>query len=228
LLERAWLVYLDGDMSLMVRYFGGPLLVFAALAHGAAEVAGQSKAPPAEATVKRLRPGDVITLWVWREEDMAGDFTVSETGVVVLPRIGPRHVLDSEPAALRDSLLTEFRKTLNNPSIEIRFGRRVTILGAVREPGLYTVDETMTIAEALAKAGGTLPTGKPDEVRLFRGEEVVRSKITQRTSIKNLPLQSGDQLYVPERGWLIRNSGIASVLLSGLVSVTIALIVQNK
>jgi polysaccharide biosynthesis/export protein len=211
------------SMSTIVRCLG--LLLLFGLARS--EVSGQARAAPTEQTVRRLRPGDVITLWVWREEDMNGDFAVSETGVVVLPRIGPRNVLDAEPAALRDSLLTELRKTLNNPSIEIRFGRRVTILGAVAKPGLYTVDETMTIAEALAKAGGTIPSGKPDEVRLYRDDQVVRSKITQRTSIKNLPLQSGDQLYVPERGWLARNSGIASVMLSGLISVTIALLVNR-
>ena len=37
----------------------------------------------------------------------------------------------------------------------VTFLRRVNVLGAVKEPGVYPVDETMTIANVLALAGGT-------------------------------------------------------------------------
>jgi protein involved in polysaccharide export with SLBB domain len=184
-------------------------------------------APTKSARVDFLRVGDVLKLWIWREEQMSGEFPVPETGVVVFPKIGPRKVTDQPMAELKAALVSEYQKYLRNPSIEITFLRRINVLGAVNEPGVYSLDETMTVAHALAKAGGTRPDGKTDEVQLFRDGQKLLGKISQRTRIADLPIQSGDQLFVPERGWAARNSAFVATLLSGAVSVAIALIVNK-
>ncbi|MGQ0560343.1 MAG: polysaccharide biosynthesis/export family protein [Gemmatimonadota bacterium] len=171
--------------------------------------------------------GDVLKLWIWREEDLSGEFAVPESGVVVLPKIGPWKVTGQPTTDLKRALVAEYEKYLRNPAIEITFLRRVNVLGAVNEPGVFSLDETMTVAHALALAGGTRPDGKSDEVQLFRGDQKLVGRISQRTRIADLAIQSGDQLFVPERGWIARNSGLVAALLSGAVSVTIALIVQN-
>lgn len=185
-------------------------------------------APTAKASrIDSLRVGDVIKLRIWREEDMSGEFPVSETGVVVFPKIGSRKVTGQPTAELKASIIAEFEKYLRNPSIEITFLRRVNVLGAVNEPGVYSLDETMTVAHALALAGGARPDGRVDQVELIRDGEKLVGKISQRTRLADLPIQSGDQLFVPERGWIARNTGLVAALLSGIVSVTIALIAQK-
>jgi protein involved in polysaccharide export with SLBB domain len=199
------------------------ILVVALFARGGDAYAQQKAAETSMGG--NLRPGDVIKLWVWREEEMTGEFPVPESGVVVFPKIGVWTVLGKSPATLKDEMLAEYRKFLRNPSIEITFLRRVSILGAVREPGLYPVDETMSVASALALAGGTTENGRPDRVELFRDGEKLVTRITQRTRISELPLRSGDQLYVPERTWISRNSAL---IVSAMVSVGLALIVQNN
>jgi protein involved in polysaccharide export with SLBB domain len=184
--------------------------------------------PAAKASrIDSLRVGDVIKLRIWREEDMSGEFPVSETGVVVFPKIGPRKVTGHPTADLKASIIAEFEKYLRNPSIEITFLRRVNVLGAVNEPGVYALDETMSVAHALALAGGARPDGRADQVELIRDGEKLVGKISQRTRLADLPIQSGDQLFVPERGWIARNTGLVAALLSGIVSVTIALIAQK-
>lgn len=185
-------------------------------------------AQPADAQVDSLRVGDVLKLWIWREEEMSGEFAVPQSGVVVFPKIGPVKVTGRATAELRSDLITQYQKYLRNPAIEITFLRRVHVLGAVNEPGVFSLDQTMTIAHALALAGGARPDGKSDEVQLVREGERLIGKISQRTRIADLPIRSGDQLFVPERGWISRNSGIVAALLSGAISVTIALIVQNR
>lgn len=187
----------------------------------------QEAQPPVRAGAGYLQPGDVVKLWIWREEEMSGDFPVPETGVIVFPKIGPWQVTQKSPDQLKTELRDEYLKYLRNPSIELTFLRRVSVLGAVREPGLYPVDETMSVASVIALAGGTTEHGRPDRVQLFRDGEVLVTRITQRTRISDLPLHSGDQLYVPERSWLARNTPLVSAMVSGLVSVTIALIVQK-
>jgi len=203
------------------------LTIFALLTSAVAVSAQQSPPVTKAANNDSLRPGDVLKLWIWREEEMSGSFAVPEDGVVVLPKIGARKVVGRAPAELKAEILAEYQKYLRNPSIEITFLRRVNVLGAVKEPGVYPVDETMTIANVLALAGGTSSQGKPDEVQLHRDGRKLVARITQQTRIADLPLQSGDQLYVPERSWAARNSPLVAAFVSGLVSVAIAVIVQN-
>lgn len=173
-----------------------------------------------------VQPGDVVKLWIWREEELSGEFLVPETGMVVFPKIGPQQVTAMPMTELRDTLLVEFRKYLRNPSIEISFLRRVNILGAVRKPGVYPLDPTMTVAMAIAMAEGSTPEGRVDRVELLRDGQRLVANINQRTRIAELPIQSGDQLYVPERSWVSRNTALVATVVSGvfgLVSVFIAL-----
>lgn len=186
-----------------------------------------AQAPAAPPSSDFLKVGDVVRLWIWREEDMSGDFPVPENGLVVFPRIGERKVVGRSLADLKAEILSEYQKYLRNPSIEITFLRRVNVLGAVKKPGVFPVDQTMTIANVLALAGGTSEGGKPDEVQLFRDGQKLVTRINERTRLSELPLQSGDQLYVPERSWAARNTGLIAALISGAVSVAIAIIVNK-
>jgi polysaccharide export outer membrane protein len=182
-----------------------------------------AKASPAQ---EYVQPGDVVKLWVWREEELSGEFLVPENGVVVFPKIGPQQVTGTPMPALREALVAEFQKYLRNPSVEISFLRRVNVLGAVRKPGVYTLDPTMTVAMALAMAEGTTSDGRPDRVELHRDGQKLIADIKQRTKIGELPIRSGDQLYVPERSWMLRNTGLVATAISavfGMVSIIMAL-----
>lgn len=197
----------------------GALLAFAA-------PSGAQQPAAVKASQEYVQPGDVVKLWIWREEQLSGEFLVPETGMVVFPKIGAQQVTERPMPELRDALLTEFQKYLRNPSIEITFLRRVNVLGAVRKPGVYPLDPTMTVAMALAMAEGTTPEGRSDRVELIRDGERLIANINQRTKIAELPIRSGDQLFVPERSWMSRNSGLVAALVSGafsLVGLAIAL-----
>lgn len=177
---------------------------------------------PAPAISQTLRPGDAVRLRIWREPDLSGDFPIDENGVAVLPKLGSQRVIDQSPDSLRTRLTAAYESFLRNPSIEVVPLRRVQILGAVRNPGLYSTDATMTLSDAIALAGGVAPQGKPDDVQLVRDGVRVMSKISRATRIAEMPLQSGDQLYVPERSWVTRNAGVVSAAITATVSLIIA------
>jgi protein involved in polysaccharide export with SLBB domain len=183
---------------------------------------------PAPNGQEYVAPGDVVKLWVWREEELSGEFLVPESGVVVFPKIGAQKVTDRPMPQLRDALLTEFKKYLRNPSIEVTFLRRVNILGAVRKAGVYTLDPTMTIAMAVAMAEGATDNGRADRVVLIRDGERLVTNIDQKTKIGDLPIQSGDQLFVPERSWVSRNMGLVAAAVSGLFGLVSVLIAVSQ
>lgn len=173
-----------------------------------------------------IRAGDVIRLSIWREPDMSGEFLVNEEGVVVFPRLGEMNVLGETPETLKAKLLEGYLRFLRNPSIEIVVLRRVRIMGSVHRPGLYTVDPTISIADALAMAGGATPQGNQKEITILREGEELRTVVTGNTIIAESPIRSGDVIFVPERGWIARNPGVVAALIGGSISLIIALFVR--
>lgn len=189
----------------------------------AAQSPGPVKASPAGGM---LRPGDIVRLRIWREPDLSGELAVDEEGTVVFPKLGPKHVAGLSPEALKTSLVAEYQRYLRNPSIEVTVLRRVTILGEVRKPGVYPVDATTTIADALALAGGVMPDGRENRLEVRRGGERIAVNVEAGVRIADSPIQSGDQLYVPERSWLSRNVVVMTTLFSVASSVVVALILR--
>ena len=190
----------------------------------------QTSAPAptaADSTRGLLRPGDVIRLRIWREPDLSGDFPVDETGTVTFPKIGTFRVFDYTTAALKTKLLESYAVYLRNPSVEVTMLRRINVLGAVQHPGLYPIDPTMTIADALAMAGGATPSGDQHHVVLVRNGVRVTEALSAETSIAETALRSGDQLFVPERSFIVRNSGLVAASLSVTASLIIALFLRR-
>ena len=171
-----------------------------------------------------LRSGDLVRLRIWREPDLSGDFVIDEMGTVVFPKVGPIRVLGINSDMLRDTLVKSYQVYLRNPSIDVTFLRRINVLGAVMRPGLYPVDPTMTLADVVALAGGATPLGRPDEIQLMRGNQVVTAQLGSGNRVADIQMQSGDQLFVPERSWLQRNAGVVAAAITASVSLLIALV----
>ena len=165
----------------------------------------------------RLQPGDVIRLRIWREPDLSGEFPVDESGTAVFPKLGATKVGSITADSLRAMLVATYSQYLRDPAIEVTFLRRVTILGAVNHPGIYPVDPTMTVHDAFALAGGTVPTGNPKHFQLRRGGKEMDVDFSQDTPIGRTVIRSGDELYVPERSWFSRN-GI--YVIGGVITAT--------
>lgn len=162
----------------------------------------QAAAPAPEVT---LLPGDAIRLTVWRQEDMTGEFLVDEEGVATLPLLGPRKVTGISLVELRRSLYEEFQRELRNPSIEITPLRQVYVLGEVKAPGLYRVDPTISLAGAIALAGGATANGNPRAARIVRSGSIVLGSVPSEASLTAVDVRSGDQIFVGERAFLARN-----------------------
>lgn len=191
-----------------------------------------SSPPPSTAPAEGVRPdpglspGDAVRVQVWREDDLSGTFTVDDRGVVTLPLLGEREVAGLEPAELRDDLLTDYREYLQNPSIQVTVLRRINILGAVTQPGLYPVDATISLSEALGMAGGITSTGDEDDIRVIRDGLVIHRALDQATLVGAVDIRSGDQVVVGEKGWFARNPGALLGSLLGATAVIITALVR--
>jgi len=148
---------------------------------------------------------------------------VDERGVVVFPKLGARTVIRVTADSLTAELVRDYAVYLRNPSIEVTVLRRVNVLGAVKVPGIYPADPTMTLGDVLALAGGVTPQGRGDRVEHYRDGVRVSAPLSERVSLADTPIRSGDQIFVPERSWLSRNPGILAAMIGATVSLVIAL-----
>ncbi len=169
-----------------------------------------------------VRPGDVVSVRVWREPDYSGDFPVDARGRVTLPVIGELAVQGRSAETLSDSLKAAFRRYLNNPSIDINVQRRIAVLGEVNKPGLVLADATISVGELIALAGGVTQLGNARKIQLVRNNQVIISALGPGTVLQRSPVQSGDQIFVPQRSWLSRNG---QVFIYGAISLTGSIIV---
>lgn len=154
-----------------------------------------------------LRPGDQIRVSSWREEGLTDQFVVDEDGTVVLPLLGPRNATSKPADEFKRELVTDYESRFRDHTVGVTLLRRVSILGAVQEPGVYHVDPTMSVSEAVALAGGPTPDGKMDEVTIHRQGQEIETELSQAAPLQAY-VRSGDQIVVPQRSWFARNSAL--------------------
>ncbi len=156
-----------------------------------------------------LGPGDFIHLKIWREPDLSDTVQVDNEGVAVFPKLGPMQVTGIRPDSLERLLVHRYGQYLRNPTIKVSVLRRIAIWGSVMRPGTYPVDLTMSITDALALAGGASADGTTDKVELRRdGKRYMVNLSDKPERSGELALRSGDQLVVPQRSWVSRNTGL--------------------
>jgi polysaccharide export outer membrane protein len=173
--------------------------------------------------IAMLRPGDALRVRVWREPDLSGDFQVNEHGDVTLPRLGALPVSAQPVDSVRARLVREYQRFVRDATVEVTPLYRVHVTGAVRNPGLFTVDPTMSVADAVGLAGGVSPQGRTGSVVLMRNGQRVSGSLSQGSRLVELALRSGDELFVPERAWVSRNMGIVVGALSATASIVWAI-----
>lgn len=180
------------------------LVTFAILALGPEPLAAQSqgitKALPGETTV---RPGDVLEIGVWPNEELGGQFVVEESGFVYLPILGRIQATGISLARLREELRNGYGSLMKNPVVTVTPLVRVGVVGSVQRPGTYMANPTQNVFDILLEAGWVQPNADLAKVRIVRDGQAIpinaESALEGGTPPALLELQSGDRIVVPAR-----------------------------
>lgn len=124
------------------------------------------------------------------------------TQVGTLPDASVRGVLRSE---LNERLSAHVARYLRNAQVRVNVLTRITILGAVQRPGIYSASPDRPVSELIMLAGGPAQDAKLDELEISRaGRKVLSSKDSKRAlkegrTLDQLDVQSGDDVVVPKK-----------------------------
>jgi polysaccharide export outer membrane protein len=176
------------------------LLPILALAARPAVTAAQSEL--------RLRAGDALRVAVKNEPELSGEFPVASDGTVMLPIVGLTEAADRSFASLHEELVARYTKELADPEVQITALVRVSVLGEVRNPGLFLVDATHAVRDVIALAGGLAPSARRDRITITRGGVESVARYEAGAPELDAGLRSGDEVFVARRSWLSENLGI--------------------
>ena len=161
-----------------------------------------------------LGVSDVVAINVWEQKELNTEQTIRPDGTITMPLIGDLRAGGETPSSLQQQIkkrLGEFIKlsTGTEVTVAVKAWRsyKFRIAGEVQKEGVYTSDNYVTVADALAMAGGVTRFAKRDDIVLIR----IDPKTKQQKKIPlgydelasgkrpemNIWVLSGDQIYVP-------------------------------
>lgn len=182
----------------------------------------------APGTETMLRPGDVLRLAVYRQEEFTGEFRILADSTLAHPLLGEVKVGGVPLRVAEQRLVTFLQRFDVNPRLSIEPLVQVAVSGQVGSPNLYTLPPEMTITQALISAGGISSSARADRVRLLRGgEELIVDATRPSVGLAAQPVQSGDVIVVdpkPTRVW----SQVASGLGIGLQFISLILLATSR
>lgn len=113
----------------------------------------------AGATDYRVQPLDVLDISVFQVPDLTKTVEVSSSGQISLPLIGAVAVAGKSVSGVEAEIAAKLRANyLQAPQVSVfvkeSANSRVTVDGAVKNPGVYPVKGQITLLQALATAGG--------------------------------------------------------------------------
>lgn len=136
---------------------------------------------------------------------------VRRDGRITLPYVGDVMAAGITPMELDSTLTKQFSEILRDPNVSVIVvnspDRRIYVLGEVNSPGGYTFDQSVSVSQALAMAGGLLPSAK-EEYSLIMRREGLNTVLGLRLDVKailaglavqnDIELRNDDVIYVPK------------------------------
>jgi len=158
----------------------------------------------------RIGPGDLIELKVFNVQELGQDIRVSDQGDANVNLIGSVHLAGlttSDAQKLIARKLQEGNFVLNPyVSILIReYGTQgVSVLGEVKNPGVYQVLGTRTLLDVISLAGGTTQFADSHAtIRRHSDGSLVAVAVTRDAKASltsDVELQPGDRVIIPRAG----------------------------
>jgi len=187
-------------------------------------VSGQGVSQSAITAAPRLAVGDRVIVKVWPEIKLSDTVVVDERGEISLRHVGSIGVLALDYDHLRDTLRARYATFLRSPVIDVIAFRRVTVNGAVGKPDVYMIDQTSTIRDVIARAGGIAPNGDTHKVEILRGAERIPAQNWDRPDAVVEQLHSGDVVLVGRRPWWVENLGVMTGVAGVVASIAFTLL----
>ncbi len=179
-----------------------------------------------------LTGGDSVRITVWRRPELSGDFVVAPDGSVTHPLYRTVRVGGVTMPAAETNVRNFLLKFDQDPQFVMEPLFRVAVTGEVNRPQLFAVNPQTSIAEAVARAGGTTEFARRSRVRILRtdprGEqrELFVDLQNPERGLASTPVHSGDQIVVDRKKSFFKDFLVPALTVVGSVA-SVGLLIER-
>lgn len=203
--------------AVALAYLGKPL-----------PAAAQNPAVEAARQTHILGPEDQIVIQALHAEEISGKpVRIDPEGNIRLPLVGEVHAAGKTLDQLQQELSTRLKVHIREPEVSVAIAeyksQPVSVVGAVKNPGVYQLQGAKTLIEMLSAAGGTEPDAG-SSIKITRQRQwgpiplpAARVDPSGEFSVAELNLQSLMEASNPRENLLVDPNDVISVPRAKLV-----------
>ncbi len=167
-----------------------------------------------------IGPGDVLEISVWQHPELDRIVTVRPDGRMSFSLIGDVNANGLTPAKLDEVITKKLSEYVQKPEVTVVVtsikSNQIIILGQVTRPGAYPMEESLTVLEAVAIAGGYTESAGLSKVTITRTRRSraknpkvikvnLKKVIAEGDRSRDVILEPGDVVHVPKKAsaWTI-------------------------
>ena len=157
--------------------------------------------------------GDILDINVWDQKDLDTEATVRPDGTITMPLVGDLKAAGQTTKSLTEEIKKQLANYIkltggNEVTVAIKEWKsyRFTVQGEVGKPGQFVNDTCVTVADAVALAGGPTRFAKRDSMILMRADAKGQTETipldydliaSGKRPDMNVYLMPGDVIYLP-------------------------------
>ena len=157
---------------------------------------------------------DAVRIQIWQlwetsgekspVSNLGGEYVIDTNGNIFMPFVGLVKVEGKTPDEVATIIKGKYEDFLKEPFIYVRPLIRITLAGSVLRPGSYRIDPRSSLWDLLDMAGGPSSAADLKKISVVRGgNKVIKNLLKafeKAYSLKEIGVQSGDQIIVPQPG----------------------------
>jgi protein involved in polysaccharide export with SLBB domain len=167
-----------------------------------------------------INAGDTIQVFVWQNPDLSMDVIVAPDGKMSYPLVGSLQASGLTIDQLAEKITRKVAVYVKDPKVSLMIKafapkknkeikdiiHKITVLGAVGHPGIFTYKGELNLIDAIAMAGYFNDQAKEDNVMIIRGHEIRKIKVNlseilsdEDLKVDVMNLKPNDIVFVPAK-----------------------------
>lgn len=157
--------------------------------------------------------GDSLTIFVWRNPEISGSFTVRPDGKITTSLVEDINASGKTPTQLARNIEQILATYIKDPIVTVSLSRfvgpyseQVRVIGQASQPQAVNYSKNMTLLDLMVAVGGLTEFAAGDSAKLIRivdAEQVtydlkIDSLIKEGEISSNVDLLPGDVIIIPE------------------------------
>lgn len=156
-----------------------------------------------------IKPGDILIVSVWKEEDLEMEALVRPDGKFSFPLVGDIQAAGQNTSTIQAELIKKIEPYIPDAVATVMVktidGNKAFVVGKVNRPGPILMTSDTNVMQALSIAGGTAQFAGLKNIVILRGQGGSQSAIgfnydeveSGKNLGQNITLQAGDVVVVP-------------------------------